>query len=162
MESLRLASNISSYEGVDTYCKALSRKCNIRLAKVFVKGQDGRPKASTIVRVHQMYLVDYLEVTYARTRTYVIDGFVKLVRGSGLWDKQQDFAFSCFFTSAQISRPSSAAVVKVWEIDCKCSLSAATPFPPRRLKTCGKCDCDVLIFRTPYKSYNIPSRSQES
>jgi hypothetical protein len=91
-----------------------------------------------------MYLVDYLEVTYVRTRTYVIDGFVKLVRGSGLWVKQQDFPV---FTSAQISRPLNAAAVRVWEIDCMCSLSAA----PRRLETCGQCICDVLILKTPYK-----------
>jgi hypothetical protein len=50
-----------------------------------------------------MYLVDYLEVTYVRTRTYVIDGFVKLVRGSGLWVKQQDFSFSCFYFGPDIT-----------------------------------------------------------
>jgi hypothetical protein len=50
-----------------------------------------------------MYIVDYLEVTYARPRICVVDGFVKIVRGSSLWDKQQDFAFSCFYFGPDIT-----------------------------------------------------------
>ena len=49
-----------------------------------------------------MYLVNY-KITYARARTFIINEFVELIRGSCLWTKQQDLVSSCLSLSPDVT-----------------------------------------------------------